>query len=380
MAFTETMTPRERFLRCMRFQSVDRAPYWELGAWGQTIERWLREGMPEDAVGEDVWRGSDLWMTDRRDFVNVNVMAWPAFEQKVIEEDERTIIHVDTAGVTHRAMKEGTVRGTRPSMDQYLRFPVETREDFLAIRERFRPVPEERYPQDFDEQVAKWRRRDYPLCLLTNATYGLYSMLRRWMGTERLSLAWYDEPKLIHEMLDHLVEFFITLTAPALAAVDVDYFNFFEDLAYKTGPLLSPATFREFLVPRYRQIIEFLRAHGVDVITYDSDGNIEVLIPDLIEMGVTMIWPCECAATMDIRALRAEYGTDLALSGGIDKRELTKGRAAIEREVVAKTAPTLAQGGYIPTIDHAVPPGISYEDFLYYLAVKAAVAEGRHGA
>ena len=376
----ETMTPRERFLRCMRFQTVDRVPYWELGAWGQTFERWLAEGMPEGAVGEDVWRGSEMWMTDRRDFVNVNVMAWPPFEHRVIEEDDRTVVFVDGDGVTRLAMKEGTVLGTRPSMDQFLSFPVETREDFAAIKERFRPVPAERYPDDFGEQAARWRERDYPLCLLTNATFGLYSMLRRWMGTERLSFAWYDEPALVHEMLDFLVEFFVTLTEPALDAVQVDYFNFFEDLAYKTGPLLSPATFREFLVPRYRELIGFLRGHGVDVITYDSDGNIEVLIPDLIDVGVTMIWPCECAAAMDVRALRAQYGTDLALCGGIDKRELARGRDAIDREVIGKLVPMLEQGGFIPTVDHTVPPDVSRADFLYYLKVKAAVAEGRHGA
>ena len=133
-------------------------------------------------------------------------------------------------------------------------------------------------------------------------------------------------------------------------------------------------------MPRYRQIIEYLRSHGVEIITYDSDGNIEALIPDLIDVGVNLIWPCECAAGMDIRRLRAEYGHDLALSGGIDKRELAKGRRAIEREVVGKMAPLLEDGGYIPTVDHAVPPDISYDNFMYYLEVKCALAEGRFGA
>lgn len=380
MPHTDVLTPRERFRRAVRFDPVDRVPYHELGFWGQTIERYLTEGMPPEAAEEDVWRGSEFWRTDRRDFVHLNVWARPAFEHRVLEEDDRTITYVDEAGITRQALKEGTVRGTRPSMDQYIRFPVETAGDFEAIKERYRPIPEERYPDDFEGQVAKWKERDCPLCLLINASFGLYSMLRRWMGTEGLSLAWYDQPGLVHEMLDYLVEFFVTLTGPALEAVDVDYFNFFEDLAYKTGPLLSPATFREFLAPRYRQIIEHLRGHGVEIITYDSDGNIEALIPDLIDVGVNLIWPCECAAGMDIRRLRAEYGHDLALSGGIDKRELARGRRAIEREVVGKMAPLLDDGGYIPTVDHAVPPDISYDNFMYYLEVKCALAEGRFGA
>jgi len=374
------LTPRERFLRTVRFQPVDRVPYHELGFWGQTTERWLREGMPANAAEEDVWRGSPFFRTDPRDFVPLNVFAVPPFEYKVLGEDDRTVTFVDQEGITHLAMKEGTVRGTRPSMDQYIRFPVETQHDFEALKQRFRADEPGRYPGDWDAWVQRWRARDYPLCLLTNATFGLYSMLRRWMGTEKLSYAWHDQPQFVHGMLDFLTDFFIQLTRPALEAIVVDYFNFFEDLAFKTGPLLSPATFRQFLAPRYHRIIEHLRGHGVSIITYDSDGNIEALIPDLIAAGVDMIWPCECAAGMDVRRLRARYGHDLALSGGIDKRELAKGRKAIEQEVTAKMGPLLEDGGYIPTVDHSIPPDVAYADFMYYVELKCAVAEGRYGA
>lgn len=374
------LSPRERFLRTVRFQSVDRVPYHELGFWGQTIERWLGEGMPAGVAEDDVWRGSGFFRTDARDFIHLNIFMVPPFNYKVLGEDARTVTFVDYEGVTHLALKEGTVRGTRASMDQYIRFPVETPKDFAAMRERFQAREPSRYPADWTRMVERWRRRDYPLCLLTNATFGLYSMLRRWMGTENLSYAWHDQPRLVHEMLDFLTEFFIELTGPALKAVEVDYFNFFEDLAFKTGPLLSPATFREFLMPRYRRIIEHLHGHGVGVITYDTDGNSEPLIPDLIAAGVSLLWPCECAAGMDVRRLRAKYGHDLALSGGIDKRELAKGRKEIEREVTAKVAPLIEDGGYIPTVDHAVPPDVSYANFMYYLDVKCAVAEGRYGA
>jgi hypothetical protein len=374
------LTPRERFRRTVRFEPVDRPFRWELGFWGQTLERWLGEGMPEEALREDVWRGSEFWQVDRHDYAGLNVLAVPAFDYTVLAEDDRTVTFTDTDGATRMAMKEGLVRGTRPSMDQFLRFAVETPDDFGRLKERFRPVLSERVPGNWDDLLAEWGSRDYPLCLLQNATFGLYSLLRRCLGTERLSYAWYDQPALVHEMLDFFTDFLVELTTPVLEAVEFDYFNFFEDLAYKTGPLLSPSLFREFLVPRYRRIIAHLRAGGCDIITYDSDGNIEVLIPDLIDLGVDMIWPCECAAGMDVVRLRAEYGRDLAFSGGIDKRELAKGPAAIEREVTRRMPPLLEEGGYIPTVDHTVPPDVSYSDFRHYLHVKAAVSEGCYGA
>ncbi|MCK4376426.1 MAG: hypothetical protein KAX19_13905, partial [Candidatus Brocadiae bacterium] len=88
MPHTDVLTPRERFRRAVRFDPVDRVPYHELGFWGQTVERYLTEGMPPEAAEEDVWRGSEFWRTDRRDFVHLNVWAWPAFEHRVLEEDE----------------------------------------------------------------------------------------------------------------------------------------------------------------------------------------------------------------------------------------------------------------------------------------------------
>ena len=42
------MTHRERFLATMRYQATDRVPYWEFGAWPETIERWKKEGYDPD--------------------------------------------------------------------------------------------------------------------------------------------------------------------------------------------------------------------------------------------------------------------------------------------------------------------------------------------
>jgi uroporphyrinogen decarboxylase len=369
------MTDRERFLAIMRFEPVDRIPYHELGLWGQTRELYAAAGMPEEAMG-DWFYGCDLLGLDRRDFAPTRCDLIPPFEHEVIEETDRYEVFRDSQGVLHKALKEGTVRGTRASMDQYVAFPVRTPADFEAVRARMDPHSPERVPADWRERVARWRARDCPLCFQTNACFGLYSHMRRWMGTENLSVAFYDQPALVHAMVDFLVEFFIELSEPLLAQVQCDYFNFFEDFAYKTGPLISPRTFREFLLPAYRRIIGHLRRHGVEFIWLDSDGNTEVLIPLFIEAGITCHWPLEQAANMDPVRLRREYGRDLALVGGIDKRALARGRSEIDRELDRHMRPMLQTGGFIPTIDHTVPPDVPYENFIHYIERKRRIAEG----
>ena len=371
------MNDRERFIRTMQFQSVDRFPHYELGLWGQTIERYLKEGMPEEAAKDNFFVGSKFFQLDHREFVPVNVNMVPGFTAKVYHEDERLIIMRDGGGIVRKGMKEGTVRGTRPSMDQYVQFPVENEMDFEAMKLRHDPKTPGRYPANWADLMKKWRKRDYPLCLLTNGTFGFYSTPRKWMGTENLSLAFYDHPTMMHEMMDFLAEFFIEVTTKALKELKIDYFNFFEDMAYKTAPLVSPKIFRDFMLPRYKRVIAHLKKHGVKIITLDTDGNCEPLIPLYIEAGVTCLWPCEIAANMDPVRLRKEYGRDLALMGGIDKRELARGKKEVHAEVKRHLLPLLESGGYIPTVDHTVPPDVPFANFMYYLELKRKAAEGK---
>ncbi len=374
------MTQRERFLRTMAFEEPDRTPNHELGLWGQTYERWLGEGAPEEALNGNWFDGIDYFGMDRREFVPLNMGMIPPFDTEILEESDRYVVARHGNGVVTRALKEGTVRGTRWSMDTYLRFPVETPEDFVALKARYDSGEPARYPGDWDACVAAWGAREHPLCLLTNAGVGLYSNCRTWMGTENLSYAFHDQPKLVHEMIDFIADFTIETLHRALEEVEIDYFNWFEDFAYKTGPLLSPTCFREFLLPRYQRVNEFLRSHGVKIITLDSDGNVEVLIPLLLEAGITGIWPCEIAAEMHPQKIRQQYGHALALAGGIDKRELGKGPKAIEQELIPKLPELLEDGGYIPTVDHTVPPEVSWQDFLYYMDLKRRCLAGEFGA
>lgn len=374
------MNPRERFLRCNRFQSVDHAPFVDVATWPQTIQRWQQEGLPEDVDVSFLLSGNEYFGFERWEYIPLNVLMVPLFEEETLEETERHVVIRHPSGIVTRALKEGTVQGVRPSMDQYLDFPVKDREDFRRMKERYNPDSPARYPQYWADWVRCYNGRDYPLALTGIGGFGFYSMLRRWMGTERACTLFYDDPALAEEMLDFLTDFFIALTTRALTDVDVDWFNYFEDFAFKTGPLVSPSTFKRFLLTRYCRINEHLRNHGVDIISLDSDGNVEVLLPMVIETGINSLLPLEQAAAMDAVKIRRQYATALTLWGGIDKRELAKGRKEIERELLRQVPALLESGGYIPTVDHAVPPDVPYDNFRYYLELKREIIEGRHGA
>ena len=143
----------------------------------------------------------------------------------------------------------------------------------------------------------------------------------------------------------------------------------------KSGPLLSPATYREFIFPHMRRLVDFMSSHGVAHVAVDTDGNPTALIPLLMDAGVDTLWPLERASDVNPVEIRQQFGQSLRLWGGVDKRVLTQGHEAICRHLL-ELAPLIEEGGYIPTIDHTVPPDVSWDSFDYYMEKKMALLEG----
>jgi uroporphyrinogen decarboxylase len=139
-----------------------------------------------------------------------------------------------------------------------------------------------------------------------------------------------------------------------------------EDMAYKHGPHISPKLFKEFLLPNYKRLTSFLRENGIKNIFVDTDGNIAPLIPLLLEGGINGLLPLEVAAGMDALQLREKYGKYVKFIGNLDKRALTQGKTATEREIESKLPVLKKSGGYIPMLDHVIPANIPLENFRHY--------------
>ena len=372
------MTDLERFLAAMEYRPVDRVPNHELGVWPQTIERWKTEGMPEDKLRFDWFAQEQYFGFDRREFIPVDFDMIPRFETEVLERDDRYEVIRSPKGIVTRALIDGTVGGGRMCMDQYLKFPVETLDDFRELQKRYEADLPTRYPADWREKLLPlWRNRDHVLVLGRNcAACGFYWRAREWMGTENLSYAWYDQPDLAHSMMEFYADFTIEVARPILAETDVEYFNLNEDFAGKGGPLLGPETFKRFVYRPMKRLVEFFKSHGTRYVTLDSDGNIEALIPLLMDVGIDAIWPLERAADMDPSRIRKKFGKNLRLFGGLDKREIAKGPDAIDVHL-RELAPLVEEGGFVPTVDHTVPPDISWDNICCYMDAKRRLLAGK---
>lgn len=370
------MTGRERFLKIARFELPDAVflSAYNHSFWYKALERWVEEGAPREILTSNVAR-YNYFGFERIGMVHVEASLLalgetggppflppvrPRFEPRVVEEDERTRVIINEAGIKLRQYKNDPQR-----MPAWLDAPVKNRKDWEEYKKRLDPHHPERWRvADWDAYAQRLSKRDYPLGLDVGSFYGL---LREWTGAERLMYLFYDDPELVHDMMAHMEYFSTEIINRVLRDIQVDFAVFWEDMAWKGGSLISPQMFREFMMPHYKKVTELLRSKGVDIIFVDSDGDISELLPLWIESGVNGMYPLEVAAGMDAVEIRKQYGKQCILWGNIDKRALAKGKEAIKEELDRKIPFLLSQGGYFPGIDHFIPEDVSLENFQFYL-------------
>ena len=371
-----SISPRERFKAIARFQRLGDLSYSDM-FWPETLLSWIRKGAPQQLIdmaflgrffGYDYVRplrkitsglAVALYMAGDIPAFQLFPPIVPRFEQKVLKQDAKTITMINQGGQTVKVFKDNPQK-----MPMYLDHPVKDRETWKEYKKRLDPNTPERWPADWERYVEQVNSGDLPVVLEVGSLFGF---LREWMGLERLLYTFYDDPVLIEDMMDTMVYLALEVIKRATKDIKVDQASFWEDMCYKSGPLISPAMFRKYMMPRYRQITDLLHKNGIDIIFVDSDGNVNELIPLWLECGINYIWPLEVAAGNDAVALRKEYVADLILGGNIDKRALIKGKKAIREEVMSKVPFLLEMGGYFPTVDHLVPPDVTFENYCYYI-------------
>ena len=352
------MTSRERYVNSIKGKPVDRFFRTELGLWPSTRERWIKEGYPADA--------------NFRDYFNMDPVVIPAInsgftespyhpklETRILEETADYVIAVNANGITEKIFKSGS----DTSMPQFLKFPVALREDWDRMHVHLNPEDALARIGDAASLIQQCSNPDVPTLVLICGAFG---HPRNLLGNEGLSYVLYDDPELLHEILENWCELYVELITKLTSFIRVDGIVIWEDMCYKNGSLISPQHFRTFMLPRCKQLIQVARECGIECVSLDSDGDVLNMIPLWVEAGVNCIMPFEVQAGMDVVKIRQEFGRSFCIMGGIDKRALAKDKESIEAELERVMPYLLKSGRFIPTLDHTVPINVPFENFKYY--------------
>ncbi len=275
----------------------------------------------------------------------------------VLEETQSRVVQRRGDGTVEMVQKTGDYN--RHDVD----WPIKSKADWDRYkRKHMQPDDPSRFPDNWPELAEEYRNRDCPLQLTHR---GVYGFCRNRMGDENLAYAFYDQPDLVHDMMDHYTDMAIEIWGKQVADTDFDLIECWEDMAFRTGSLITPHTFREFMTPNYRKIAEFARQHGIEVILVDSDGQIEDLTELMLEAGVTALYPYEVQSDNDVARVRDRFPT-VGCVGGLDKQVMARGKDAIDREM--KRARTLIEKGrFIPGPDHFVLSDVSLANYRYFM-------------
>jgi len=350
-----SLTCGERVVRCLLGQQIDRVPFgvgigWH--PWGETLERWRREsGDPELDYAAAVGLEASFAIPSLISGIH------PGFEHTVLDETETMITWRDERGVTQRGRKDGG------SIPEYLDYPVKTPDDWQRLKEeRLRPNDPARMAQEWDQFRAHITQTGEAV-QVGHFPWGVFGSARDLMGAEELLVAFYTEPEMVRDIMEHLTELWIGLWERVAAEVRIDHIHIWEDMSGRQGSLISPKMVNEFMMPCYDRVAAFARDHEVRIISVDTDGDCSELVPTMTKHGINVFLPFEVQAGNDIWEYRRLY-PNLGISGGLDKRALARDRRSIDIEI-DKCKRMLEKGRYVPGFDHLIPPDVPWENYLY---------------
>ncbi len=353
-----TMTDRQRFVNQMHYKQVDRCFNMEFGYWDENFEQWpiFSENNITSNEQADIFFNFDTIKSISSYGIN------PPFEQKIIKETETHKIIINADGLLAEVPRDG-----HDTIPHYIKPSIVNPDDWKKVKaERFRRDDPMRI---IDVEALKKNHpsdRDYPLGVFCGSMIG---KVRDMLTFEGLAYATFDYPDMVEDMVETsclLIEDFLD---QVLGQIDFDYGSGWEDICFKTGPIVSVDFFKSVVVPRYKRISKKLHSHGIDIWYTDCDGDVRPILPLLLESGINCLFPFEINGCCHPKELFDEYGTDLRIMGGFNKMALGQGPDAI-KSYMESLVPCVERGGYIPFCDHRCPPNVKPEDYLYYLDLK----------
>lgn len=245
---------------------------------------------------------------------------------------------------------------------------IRSREDLAKM-----VFPDPESPSLYHEAEAMIRAGGHRYAVGATLRSGI-SAVTMSMGLEGLSYALADAPDLVQTVLGRYADWAIAVSRH-LKDIGVDFLWTADDMAYKTGPMFSPAAFQRVFKPRLKEFADAIKALGFPWI-FHSDGNVLPLLDDLLEIGIDALHPIEPGA-MDITEVKAQYGNRLCLVGNIDLHyTLTRGTTTeVEAEVRRRIETIGPGGGYMIGSANSLT---SYCRLENVLAMAAAIAKYRY--
>jgi len=348
------MTPRERLMKTLSHQEPDRVPL-QFHCGDSTLRNMIEKADLTPEVKRRLLNGDMdiLTFKPRRD----NTVFAP---YHLDTPEEATIDDWGIGRLRHQA--SGTYLLT-----QYIYHPLKNIVDVEELED---------YPWPNMTEATRWSHLKTEVenshavgrpaigqmsQTIIELAYGLYPM-------EQLFIAFYENPCFVQKLFEKITELRCQ-QARIFAEAGVDVLRIGDDLATQQNLLVSLDTYRQWIKPCHTKVIAAAREVRPEIpILYHSDGNIERLIPELIEIGVNAINPVqpEC---VDPVMVKKRWGNQITIWGAAStQRTIAFGTPTdVDAEIAARMQQIAPGGGYVVNFINVAWSPKARENLLRYL-------------
>ncbi|MDW8004006.1 MAG: uroporphyrinogen decarboxylase family protein [Thermofilaceae archaeon] len=236
--------------------------------------------------------------------------------------------------------------------NMYVKHPLSE----LNVKDYVFPEPRE---EDFDK-VEKFRKLYDDYCVIGYALQP-FETACALLGYSKVFKLIVKGAKEVDYVLDKL--FSITeLQAKMLAEAGVDQVYSGDDVGAQTTMMISPELWRRLLKPRYKRLADLIHKYGA-FFHFHSDGWIEPIIPDLIEIGVDVLDPLQPEA-MNVGRIKKLYGDRLSFEGCIGVQTLPLYKPQDVATEVENTIKAMGPTGFTLRPCHTILPETPIENIL----------------
>ena len=325
------MNQRQRFLGTLLGDGADRFPFFDLEPEEDTLALWRHEGFPQNRSF------SDYFNLETHHSVGLMLRSYP-FYQKAPD-----LLH-----------------------------------DPSTFKRHYSPDQTSRYEKDSLKRVERLRQEGR-IVYVDASGGGLLQMLGvgDWDSLVSACVALIERPQMVEDLVNRTTDFYCVCLNKVLSKASVDYASFYEPIAYNMGPVISPRMFKRFARPGYKKVIDLLKTYHIPLrILCTTGGDLTPPLPSLIEAGINGLWISNIrSAGMEYPKLRRQFGSDIALIGGIDAAALARDEAAV-RKAVEKTVPELLESGhYLPCLDDRPRSNIPFANYRLYRQILSEIVQ-----
>ncbi len=342
------MNSRERVKASLEFQTPDRIPF-EFSftpALQKIFEEKTGEKDPREYFGMDTRHISPLSSRKKQDFSPYLPSPLPPGTNV----DEFGVAHVPGDYYHFTSLIHPLENLKKPEELENYPFP-DLGEDYRYV--------------GLKDKVKEYQEKGY---FVVGAVGHIFEIAWEMRGMERFFMDLIENPEFVDTLLEKITRI-QEKNAEKMALTGVDMIVLGDDIGMQDRMLMSPDTWREWLKPRLKRVIESARKANPEVyIFYHSDGDIRPVIADLIEVGVQILNPVqpEC---MDPEEIRKIYGKNLVLWGTIGTQStMPFGTPEEIKKLIRERALKLGkEGGLFLAPTHVLEPEVPWENILAFV-------------